>query len=334
MAMEFTGLREWLFPPHRPPRALIAITGERSVSEGVVEPDRSINYQRVPDHVVDELSDPQRTRAECTRNYNGHDLEISGGIPNIESWQTLFLTADHPYTLESLQNDIDSGHSMPLIYDYPNAIRKRVEEVEESFRGLHRYDRTNWHSIPHIEAREVGRKRVPEGKPAINSPDWELWRVHSDGTHDVISKSTPVPFVRGEGSFLIYLGPSVFDPQMKQYLAIGDRGASTEAANALYLGRKTWERERKLPDGTVLPPDVWSIEGGEKLAGEIWSYIEKRTLPYHGIQIGAQTFMQEGKVYRIGDLLDLEFIRFVDSKPQRVFATGSLDLSKYITQAK
>ncbi len=329
--LEFPGLREWLFPSYRSHRNLVVITGERSVYEGVSEPDRSGQYQRPPDHILNKLSDPRRTRGQLREDYNGRDLEVWGGIPNVESWATLFLTADYPYTLVSLQRDIETGHSMPIVYDYPNAVRRRVEGAENSVREVHGFDSSNYLSMPHTIAREMGRGNNQPKDPnmtRIRSPDWELWRVHPDGSHDVLHKSTPVPFDRGEGSFLIYAGPSVFDPSARQYLAIGDRAPSTEAANALYFGRKTWERERKLADGTIMPPDRWAIEGAERIAGEIWSYIETRTLPYHGLQVAAQVLIDQQKVWRIGELLDIEFIRFEDSKPQRVFAAGTLDLSK------
>ncbi len=322
---------------HFPDNSTVYTVGERAPLAGISPGDLGVldgisvtpsDYVR-PDELVymdgliglpPTVVDPGTTRKQARDKFGAYNLVVAGGLPNILSWHTSFGRGfDYPATLAQQVSARESGRSLPVVWNYPEAVKQRIEKEEAKepgkFERVHGYNLSNYLGMPHADVQKIGRGE--SAKQGIGPLDWELLKREWDGKDEqgntayaarpfftTLFKVAEVPYTEGDDAFLAYLGPNVFSPGKVEWMVIGGRGGSTTAGNAVfrnqnYMTRKFGDKYEKHP-----------IEGVGALVEKLYSRFDERSFDptKSGVVFAAQTRLIKGWPERMGGLLALEFV--------------------------
>ncbi|MBI4168065.1 MAG: hypothetical protein HY515_03850 [Candidatus Aenigmarchaeota archaeon] len=183
-----------------------------------------------------------------------------GGLSTVATFITKF-GVDQPFTLgdveDSTANPMDAGRlqlgqkrSIPLAWNYPEAVRTAIEEAERktpgAFKKVHGYDILDYRSMPFTEVQRIGTSQASKeaGIPALN---WKLLLVRGSDAQTLI-EGTKVPFVEGYDAFSAYFGPGIINPGRLVYAVTGGRGGSGIAGEAVKEGVSYAQRKFGLGD--------------------------------------------------------------------------------------
>lgn len=227
--LNFPGLWRWLFKSDYKPD-IVRFVGSRAELEGPQPGDLSLLFQLPFDSRFPQDVDANITRSQVVKQFRGKDKLMSSGIALPLSWDIDYWNIDSPRTLGSLKRSVENGHSLPLMFDYPEATYRRMTDIEqrirqregeegvrkvrEVFKSLYGYDSTNYLDMPYQQVKELGRKGTKEEKEyGIKSQDWWLVRKRNGGIETLVSCATieQINAVgKGDSGFAIFLGDDPF----------------------------------------------------------------------------------------------------------------------------
>lgn len=140
--------------------------------------------------------------------------------------------------------------TLPIIPDYVGSLEEIIEMVgDEVFKSVHGYTIETIDHMTWAEFQEVG-KTTPSKAAGIPSPNWRFIKVDTLNREDqtpielfspkVIRKDgKTIGFSEGYDPGILYIGESLWNPDMKEITSIGGRGQSTAMQD--FAVRNIWE---------------------------------------------------------------------------------------------
>ncbi len=172
------------------------------------------------------------SRANVMKELKEKNIMNHGGISNAPSMYRQFGSAKK-LTLAELVNAMDSGKTLPVVFDYVDAVKQSIiYSGEENFKKAHNHDLSDYLDMSIYEVQQIGKteKSKAHGVKPLN---WKLVDVSTrggkEGQTEIALFSQPAPYGSGFDPGLIYLGKSLWDETKKEITNVGGRGQTTGA---------------------------------------------------------------------------------------------------------
>lgn len=210
-------------------KPVVEINSPRVQATGAKSAWDSCVFRQVDGTIAD--VDISSSKKEVKSHLKGKNIMNHGGISNASSMYRQFWGAKE-LKLEELENAMKSSNTLPVVFDYVDAVEKSIKSVEKKFKKAHNRDLSNYREMSIYEVQQIGK--TPESKTANIKPlNWKLVDVSTrggkEGQTEIALFSQPAPYASGFDPGLIYLGKSLWDKTKKEITNVGGRGQTTAA---------------------------------------------------------------------------------------------------------
>lgn len=177
-------------------------------------------------------------REKCQKELSSVNIYNHGGMPNGSSIFRVYPLAEKLTIGEIKKCMKQPGGTLPIIPDYVGSLEEIIKMVGDGvFKSVHGYTLKTIDNMTWTEFQKVG-KTPADQKAGIPSPNWRFLKVDTANRDDqtpvelfspkVIRKEgKTIGFSEGYDPGLLYIGESLWNPDMKEITSIGGRGQAT-----------------------------------------------------------------------------------------------------------